>query len=119
MTPDIALRFRSNSKGFWKQYKWLIIIFVTALICDCASTVYFMLHTGPESELHPGVQYASELLGPVAGPIIIMILKCIAGIAVSIYLRKYALYIFVAGSGIFFWAAWYNIWGSYMYQPIF
>ncbi len=112
MTPDIAKRFRANSKGFWRQYKWLVIIFVLALICDGASTVYFMRETGPEYELHPAVQYLSELFGHVAGPIIGMTLKGIAGISLAIYLRKYAICIFVAASVTFFGAAWYNVCGG-------
>lgn len=117
MTHWVATRFRINSIGFWKKFRLLIIIFVLALLCDAMSTVYFMQKTGPESELHLGVQFMSELLGPVAGPLTGMVLKANAGIAVAIYLRKYAVHIFVTGSIISFWAAWYNMWGHEYYVP--
>ncbi len=117
MTHWVAARFRINSIGFWKKFRWLIVIFVLGLLCDALSTVSFMRKLGLEAELHPGVQFMSELLGSVAGPLVIMVLKAIAGIAVAIYLRKYAAHIFVAGSVISFWAAWYNLWGYEIYVP--
>jgi hypothetical protein len=117
LTHWVVARFRINCIGFWKKFRWPAIIFVLALLCDALSTVYFMRKTGPESELHPGVQFISELLGPVAGPLAAMTLKAIAGIAVAIYLKKYAAYIFITGSVISFWAAWYNMWGHEYYVP--
>jgi ABC-type phosphate transport system permease subunit len=111
------VKFRVNSIGFWKKFRWMIIVFFIALLCDALSTVHFMRHTGPEAELHPGVQFMSELCGPVAGPLIGMILKATAGIAVAIYLRKYAGVIFFTGSVLSFWAAWYNLWGCDIYVP--
>ena len=43
--------------------------------------------------------------------------KVSAGIIVAIYLRRFAIYIFVTASVISFWAAWYNMWGHKIYIP--
>ncbi len=117
MTHWVAAKFRINSVGFWNKFRWLIIIFVMALLCDAMSTIYFMQRTGPEAELHPGIKFMSELLGSVAGPLVGMVLKAVAGVTVAIYLRKFAAHIFLAGSVISYWAAWYNIWGCQYYVP--
>lgn len=117
MTHGIADKFRHNSIGFWPKFKWLVAIFILAILCDALSTIYFMRETGPKAELHIGIQFISELFGTVIGPLIGMVLKTTAGIAIAIYLRKYAVYIFVAGIVISFWAAWYNLWGNEFYIP--
>ena len=114
----IATRFRENYEGFWKHYSWLVVVFVAALLCDGISTVHFMRHEGVDGEMHPAIYSISLFLGPVAGPIVGMCIKALAGIGLAIYLRKYAIYIFFAASALSFWAAWYNIWGWRVYTPI-
>lgn len=119
MANKVAEKFKNNSKGFFEKYKWLLVIFLISLCCDGISTVYFMYETGPEAELHPAVKYSSRIFGTVAGPMIAVVMKAVSGIAVAIYLRRYAVYILVAAAVISFWAAWYNVWGCQIYQPYF
>jgi hypothetical protein len=115
----VEARFRNNASGFWVAYKWMLIVFFVALLCDAASTVYFMLDTGPESEIHPMVRVAARIAGPVAGPLLGALVKACSGILVVIYCRRFAAYILVSVSVISLWAAWYNIWGIKIYSPIF
>ena len=116
---QVIERFRSNSHGFWSAHRWLMMAFILALFCDAASTVYFMLHVGPEAELHPAVRIISHILGPVAGPLLSASFKAIAGVCVAIYLRRFARHIFFTVAVISFWAAWYNMWGNAVYTPLF
>ena len=114
----IIARFRKNHEGFWQSYWPIVVVFIIALLCDGLSTVHFMLIEGPEGETHPAVYYLSTVTGPVAGPMLGVSLKVMAGIGVGIYFRKYAIYLFVLASVLGFWAAWYNIWGHNIYVPV-
>jgi len=111
-------RFRKNWCGFWKTYSWLIAVFIVALFCDAASTIHFMLRAGPEVEMHPIIRCISRIMGPVVGPLAAATGKAITGIALAVYLRRFAAYLFVTASIISFWAAWYNIWGHKLYTPM-
>ena len=106
-----------NYRGFIREYRWFIAIFVVAILCDAASTIHFMLQTGPDSEMHIIIRYLSKLLGSIAGPLAGAIGKILSGTIVAIYLRRFAIYIFVTASAISFWAAWYNMWGHRIYVP--
>jgi len=110
--------FRENKHGFFREYRWFIVVFVFALFCDAASTTHFMLRDGAEAEIHPVIRQISRLLGPVAGPVLGAIGKTAAGIIVCILVRRFAAYLFVTASIISFWAAWYNIWGFKLYTPV-
>lgn len=112
-------RFRENSRGFWGVYRWVLIIFVASLLCDAASTTYFMVRTGPEMEINPLVRIASKLFGPIVGPLFGAMVKTVGGIMVAIYFRRFAAYLLILVSLISLWAAWYNIWGIEMYSPMF
>lgn len=103
--------FKTNSRGFWKAYRGLIILFIVSLIADGASTIYFMLRIGPQAEIHPAIHFVSKLqvLGPIAGPTVSVVAKAVAGITVGIYWRRFAAYVFIAATVISFWAAWYNL----------
>ncbi|MHC4740369.1 MAG: hypothetical protein ACYS8Z_00500 [Planctomycetota bacterium] len=118
MFEPIVNRFRENSRGFWKKYRWFIIVFTVAVLCDAASTVYFMLDSTPDTEAHPVISYmCSNWLGPVAGPLFAAAAKVVIGVAIAIYCRRFAICIFVAVSAVSFWAAWYNVWGHETYSP--
>lgn len=116
ITPLIA-RFRENRDGFFASYKWLIVIFLTALLCDALSTTYFMLDREAAEELHPVVSIVVEILGPVLGPLVGFAGKAAAGLCVAIYCRRWARHILGAATAIALWAAWYNIWGVHLYYP--
>ena len=102
-------RLRKNSQGFWQVHQALIVLFIISLVTDGASTVYFMLRTGPQAELHPAIYVVSIMLGPIAGPVVSVIVKAIAGICLGVYCRRFAVYIFLAAIIISFLAAWYNV----------
>lgn len=115
----IATKLRENSRGFWQDYHWFIVIFALALLCDAASTVHFLLQPDPDTEAHPAINFlCSNMLGPIAGPLLAAIAKLAIGIAIAVYCRRFAICIFVAVSAISLWAAWYNIWGFKLYTPI-
>jgi hypothetical protein len=117
-TTRIKNRFIQNHTGFWMTYRWFIGVFIIAVFCDALSTIHFMNRFGIEGELHPAYYLVSKALGPNLGPLIAAVGKAIAGFAVAIYCRQFAVHIFLAASIISFWAAWYNIWGLHIYSPI-
>ncbi len=119
MANIVFEKFKANYKYVIFTNRWLITIFIIALLCDGASTIYVMLNEGMENELHPVIRFVSVgLLGPVLGPLAAVASKAVAGIAVAIYLKRFAPYIFTAAIIVSFWAAWYNIWGWKIYTPI-
>jgi hypothetical protein len=111
-------RFRRNIPGFWKTYRWFIVVFVVALFCDAASTIHFMLRAGPEIEIHPVIRFVSRMLGPVVGPLVAAVGKAFIGLVLAIYLRKFAAHLLITVSIISLWAGWYNIWGYKVYTPM-
>ena len=118
MFNPVTTKFRENCRGFWKDHRWLIIVFGIAVVCDAASTVYFLLEPNPDTEAHPIISFlCSNVLGPVAGPLFAAVAKMVIGVAVAIYCRVFAVLIFVAVSAVSFWAAWYNVWGYQMGIP--
>jgi len=114
----LTTTFRENYRGFWKDYRWFIVVFVVSLFCDAGSTMHFMLREGPDAEMHIVIRFLAETLGPVTGPLIGAIGKVVAGVVVGVYIKRFAGYIFVTASIISFWAAWYNLWGFKLYTPI-
>ena len=68
-------------------------------------------------ESHPTVRLVAAHLGPILGPLIAFFWKSLLGLAVIIYLRRFALYIFTPAIILSFWAAWYNVWGVNLYYP--
>jgi len=114
----LTTTFRENYRGFWKNYRWLVAVFVVSLFCDAGSTMYFMLKEGPDAEMHIVIRFLARVFGPIAGPLIGAVGKAVTGVLVGIYVRRFAGHIFVTASIISFWAAWYNIWGFRLYTPI-
>ena len=107
----IVTKLKHNLPGFLQANRWFIIFFIAALLCDTASTSYFMQRQGPDAELHPVIRLTSQSLGPYLGPLLGFLGKAAAGLTIGLYLRKWTPYIFVTVTIISFWAAWYNIWG--------
>ena len=118
MASWLVSKFRENYRGFWKDYRWFVVVFVISLFCDAASTMHFMLREGPDVEMHIVIRFISQALGPVAGPLVGAVGKAVAGVIVGVFCRRFAAYIFVTASIISFWAAWYNMWGYQLYTPI-
>ncbi|MFH1718815.1 MAG: hypothetical protein ABIF19_15780, partial [Planctomycetota bacterium] len=110
-------RFRFNWDGYVRNYRVLLVLTLLAALADAASTAYFMLQAGPDAEGHPAIRLLSWLLGPVLGPVIGKLCQLTALIALTVYLRRQAIYIFAAVIILYLWAAWYNIWGCDLYYP--
>jgi hypothetical protein len=94
-----------------------LILTVLAAVADAASTVYFMLRTGPDAEGHPAIRMISSVFGPMLGPILGKLFQLTVVVSLTIYLRRWAVYIFVALIILYAWAAWYNVWGCELYYP--
>jgi len=116
-THKIKERFIVNSRGFWRAYWPIIVIYIIALTADGISTIRFMLADGTDTEMHPAINITARIAGPVLGPLIGVIGKALAGIIVAIYWRRIAIVILLVVSIVSFWAAWYNTWGWQYYQP--
>lgn len=114
---DIIERFRTNWQGYLHQYRIFLVLTILAAGADMFSTIRFMLLEGPDAEGHPAVRLFAAFLGPVFGPVIGKICQFAVIISVTVYLRRWALYIFVTVIILYTWAAWYNIWGQYLYYP--
>jgi hypothetical protein len=114
---DVVTRFRENWVGYAREYRVLLILTILATLADAASTIYFMLHRGPGPEQHPMVRTVSYLLGPILGPLIGKSVQFFALIGLTVFLRRWARYIFLAVIVIYTWAAWYNFWGHHYYYP--
>ena len=114
---DIIERFRANWHGYLRQYWIFLILTILAAAADMFSTIRFMLLEGPEAEGHPAVRLLATFFGPVLGPVVGKICQFAVIIAVTVYLRRWAVYIFVTVIILYAWAAWYNIWGQYLYYP--
>lgn len=116
---DIIERFKVNWHGYFRRYWIFLVLLILAGLADMFSTINFMQIGGPEDEGHPVIRLISIVLGPVLGPIIGKLCQFAVIIAVTIYLRRWAVYIFVTVIILYTWAAWYNIWGRHLYYPMF
>ncbi len=114
---DILKRFRVNWEGYIHKYRVFIILTVLVALADAASTIYFMCRTGPETEGHPAIRLISVFFGPILGPIISKLCQFFVIVVLTVYLRRWAVYIFVAVIILYTWAAWYNVWGCDIYYP--
>lgn len=111
-------RLKKNYVGFWRTYRWMIVVFIIALLCDAGSTIWFMLKDDPDiEEVNVSIAMVSDIFGPIVGPLIGALGKFCAAIFVAVYWRRAAFYLFMTGSILFFWAGWYNVWGVNMYSP--
>ena len=113
----IKERFLQNANVFWISHIWVLVLFAIALLADGISTIRFMLTEGIETEMHPAVNIAARITGPVLGPLIGVFGKAIAGVIVAIYWRPIGWIILLVVSVVSFWAAWYNTWGWQYYEP--
>lgn len=114
---DVVKRYRENWRGYVRRFGVLLAVTLLAALADAASTIYFMLVEGPEAESHPAVRFMASILGPVLGPLLGKACQFFVVIGLTVYLRRHALYIFVAVIILYTWAAWFNIWGRDLYYP--
>lgn len=113
----IRERLRENWRGYVREYWVWLFLAVLAALADMAATIHFMCSAGPEAEEHPAIRLVSMVLGPVLGPILGKLCQFAVVILLTVYLRRYALYIFVTVIILYAWAAWYNVWGCEFYCP--
>ena len=114
---DILERFHVNWEGYIRECRVFLILTVLAALADAASTVYFMLRAGPDAEGHPVIRLISAVFGTILGPIVGKLCQFTAIVALTVYLRCWAAYIFIAVIILYAWAAWYNVWGCNLYYP--
>jgi len=114
---DIKTRLRENWVGYVREYRILLILGVLASLADMASTIHFMVYAGPEAELHPTVRFVSQFLGPLLGPVFGKAIQFTVVIVLTVFLRRWAIFIFVPVIILYTWAAWYNVWGYQIYYP--
>ncbi len=106
---DVAGQLRANWNGYLARYWLLLILLALAAIADMLSTVFFMIIDGPEVEGHPIIRLLSIALGPVLGPVVGKLCQFAAAVVLTVYLRRWAIYIFVTVIILYAWAAVYNI----------
>jgi hypothetical protein len=115
---DIIERLRVNWHGYIRQHHIFLILTAMAASADMFSTIYIMLVYGPDAEWHPTIRLLATVLGPVLGPMAGKMWQLAVVIALTVYLRYWARYIFITVIFIYTWAAWYNIWGRFIYYPL-
>jgi len=114
---DVLARFRENWVGYIREYRFLLVLVFLASSADTASTIYFMLSRGPAAEGHPAVRMISEAFGPILGPLLGKAAQFLTLIGVTVFLRRWAMFIFIPIIILYTWAAWYNVWGHELYYP--
>ena len=114
---DIVTRLRENWVGYVHEYRIFLVLVLLASLADMASTMYFMLHIGPQAEVHPTVRFAAEFFGPILGPLLGKAVQVTVIIVLTVFLRRWAIFIFVPVIILYSWAAWYNVWGYQLYYP--
>lgn len=114
---DVVDRLIENSRGYVRRYFVYLVLTSLAAAADMVSTMYIMLIFGPEAERHPTIRLAATILGPFVGPIVGKLWQFAVVIALTVYLRAWAVYIFITVIFLYGWAAWYNLWGWNIYYP--
>jgi len=114
---DVKTRLRENWVGYVHEYRVFLVLVVLASLADMASTIHFMLYAGPQAEVHPTVRFASEFFGPWLGPMLGKAIQFTVIIVLTVFLRRWAIFIFIPVIILYSWAAWYNVWGYLLYYP--
>jgi hypothetical protein len=114
---DIKVRLRENWVGYVHEYRIFLVLVLLASLADMASTIHFMVHAGADVELHPTVRFVSQYFGPWLGPVLGKAIQVTVIIVLTVFLRRQAVFIFIPVIILYFWAAWYNVWGYQLYYP--
>jgi hypothetical protein len=110
----VVTNFRRNCAGFWRSYRWLILLLSVGLLCDAVSTIGFMEELGIEAELNPSVRALSYTFGTTAGPLLGAVLKAGVCCVICVYYRRFAPHMFCCATFAYFFAAWFNVWGIHL-----
>lgn len=112
---DVAFSSAQNPHTIlWvlKKFQWLVILFVGAIFLDTISTMYFMINSGIDLELHPLVRLGAEIYGPVLGTFLMAFLfKILGGLLVAAYIGAWAPYFLIVTSILSGLAGIYNFFG--------
>jgi hypothetical protein len=114
---DIKIRLRENWVGYARQYRVFLVLVALASLADMASTIHFMVHAGADVELHPTVRFVSLYFGPWLGPVLGKAIQVTVIVVLTVFLRRWAVFIFLPVIILYAWAAWYNVWGYHLYYP--
>ena len=114
---DIVARLHENWVGYVQEYRVFLVLVILASLADMASTMHFMLFAGPQAEIHPTVRFLAVYLGPFLGPLLGKAIQVTVIIVLTVFLRRWATFIFIPVIILYFWAAWYNVWGYHLYYP--
>ena len=95
---------------FWWRHRFVLAVFIFALLADVLTTVSFMIKDGVESEFNPFVVVCARYMGPVVGPLAAALHKGWSAILIAIYCEKYARTLFTSAASIYLLAACYNMW---------
>jgi hypothetical protein len=106
---DVVKQLRANWSGYLATYWVFLILLALAATADMLSTVFFMTIDGPQAERHPVIRLVSIALGPVLGPVVGKLCQFAAVVILTVFLRRWAIYIFVAVIILYAWAAAYNV----------
>ena len=105
---DVARRLQDNWPGYLATYWAFLLLLAVAAAADMLSTVFFMAIDGPQAESHPVIRLLSLALGPMLGPVVSKLAQFAAVILLTVFLRRWAICIFVAVIILYAWAAVYN-----------
>jgi hypothetical protein len=114
---DVVTRLRENWAGYVHEYRIFLVLVLLASLADMASTIHFMVHAGADVELHPTVRFTSQFFGPWLGPVLGKTIQVIVIVVLTVFLRRWAIFIFIPVIILYTWAAWYNVWGYQLYYP--
>ena len=106
---DVAKRLQDNWPGYLATYWAFLVVLALAAVADMFSTVFFMAIDGPHAESHPVIRLLALALGPMLGPVVGKLAQFAAVVLLTVFLRRWAIYIFVAVIILYAWAAVYNV----------
>lgn len=79
-----------NYAEFFKQYQWLLGLWLFTAYIDACSTALFMVYTGPENEIHLVTRACAEYFGTNAGPFIAGFIKLAVTLPFMVIIARYA-----------------------------
>ena len=109
----------ANYVGYFRDFRFWLVIACLAAAADLVTTIMFMLEDGVDMEMHPAIRITSTVFGPIVGPLLGKASQLLAISVVTVYWRRGARYVFFTATVMYAWAAWYNVWGRDIYQPLF
>jgi len=112
-------RLRGHWPGYLHEFRWYLSALLLATLADFYSTHRFMAAGGIEDELHPVIRWVSLLCGPFLGPLLGKLGQFAAVVFVTVLFRPQARIVFIPVTLVYFYAAWFNLWGISLYTPLF